>query len=244
MDARALACVAAFATLAGCCGMCAETTRSENVRTEGMRAEVRVESSADLKTHVHVSLRVGGSFSNVYPEATGADRLEARAGKETIPLVFSRNIVQTPSHHGAFTGDVSGQTVEIRFLRGANTSALGTRVLMPPPLTITGPAPGTKLGPGPAVLVLTWAPTSTEPLQWSVDGRCILARRGDVPIDSGRLEIGLTPGTTEDGGVMREPCDVHATLERTGRGTLDPAFGEGGSVTAFQRRELNVHYTP
>jgi hypothetical protein len=244
MDARALACAAGLATLAGCCGMCAETTRSENVRTEGMRADVRVESYADLKTHVYVSLRVGGSLSNVYPEVTGADRLEATASKETIPLPFSRNVVQTPSHHGIFSADTSGQTVEIRFLRSANTSALGTRVVMPPPLTVTGPAPGTELGPGPAVLVLTWAPISTEPLQWSVDGRCIVDRRGDVPRDTGRLEIALAPGKTEDGGVTREPCDVHATLERTGRGTLDPAFGEGGTITAFQRREAHVHYSP
>jgi hypothetical protein len=224
--------------------MCAETTKSENVRTEGMRADVTVEARPDGKTHVDVTLRAGGTFSNLFPAPSPGDRLEITNGAETAPLAFGTHLIARPSWYATLPGDSSGKTIELRFHRTGNTSALGTRVTMPPSLTITSPPAGERFSPAKSALVLTWAPTATVPMQWSVDGACIEGRHGDVPSDTGRLEISLTAAPPPDGGAARARCDVTAKLERSAHGVVDPAFGEGGSISATVRRETVVEFAP
>jgi hypothetical protein len=234
-----------LALVAGCCGMCAETTRSENIRTEGMRAEVTAESRGDGRTRVTVQLRVGGVLSNVFPQLSTGDHLDAGNGAGTVPLAFSKGIIASPAYHGELPGDSSGRAVQIRFARTGNTSALGTRVVMPPAFAITAPAPGARLTAARNELELAWSPVAGAPVAWTVDGGCILGLHGDQPADTGSLRVSLTAAPPpDDGGPPRPRCDVTVKLERVAHGTLDPAFGEGGSISATQQRQLVVEFTP
>lgn len=224
--------------------MCAETTSSENVRTEGMAAEVRVDARNGLKTSVDVVLRVGGPLSNVFPQVAGGDRIEVTNGIDTVPLGFSKNVIARPAYYGELRGDSGGQTIQIRFTRAANTSALGTKVIMPPSFAITSPPPGEKHSAARPALAVTWSPVGPTPMEWSIEGTCIKGQSGDQRADTGRLEVVLEAAPPPDGGPPPSRCDVNVRLTRIARGVVDPAFGHGGSITATQQRELTISFSP
>ena len=232
---------------AGCCGMCAETTRSENVRTEGMSLHARVDArDGGKKTEISATLRAGGVLSNLFPQVVAPDRIEARVGADAHPLAFAHNMIATPGYVATIPGDAGGQTIEIHFLRSGNTTAAGTRVVMPPGLTITAPRAGETFSPVRPALTITWTSTSPSPLptSFSVSGACILPRQGDLAPDPGRLDLVLAAAPPPDGGPYPSRCDVTIRLERQQRGTVDPAFGEGGSILASQSRERVIEFTP
>jgi hypothetical protein len=224
--------------------MCAETTRSENVRTEGLSANVSIEARSPRETRVSVVLRVGGVLSNLYPEIAGGDRLEATSGADTAVLTLSKHLLARPTYDGVLPGDVGGRPVAVRLLRTSNTSALGTRVIMPDAFAITSPPAGEALSSARPSLVIAWTPPRPGIISWSLRGGCILDQRGDAPDDAGRLTIALTAGPPPDGGRPATSCAVTVRLERVGRGTVDPAFGEGGSIDATQSRDTSVTFAP
>lgn len=230
---------------AGCCGMCAETTRSENVRTEGMSLHARVDVRDGVKTEISATLRAGGLLSNLYPQVTAPDRIEARLGGDLVPLVFSKNIIATPAYSGAVSGDAGGKTVEIHFLRSGNTTATGTRVVIPPAMSITAPRAGEVYSPVRPALTVTWTPVAAAAsMVWEVSGSCIVGKHGDLAPDAGRLDVVLAAAPPPDAGRLPARCDVTIRLERQTRGVVDAAFGEGGSIIASQRRERVVEFTP
>lgn len=232
------------AGVAGCCGMCAETTSSENVRTEGMAVEMRVDARGDGKTTVDTILRAGGPLSNLYPQIAGGDRLEVTNGTDTVPLGFGKHVIERPSYFGVLPGDSSGRSIELRFVRATNTTALGTKVVMPPAFAITSPPAGERYSPARSALTVTWTPVGPTPVDWTVEGSCIANERGQLRADTGRLEVALRAAPPPDGGPPHGRCDVVIRLERTARGVVDPAFGHGGSVHATQRRDHAVSFTP
>jgi len=232
------------AVVAGCCGMCAETTQSENIRTEGMAADMQVASRGDGKTHVDVTLRVGGPLSNLHPQITGGDQLEVTNGIDTIPLSFGTHLLARPSYHGVLPGDSGGQTVQLRFVRARDKSALGTKIIMPPGFAITSPRAGETYSPARSALAVRWGPAGPGSVEWSVRGGCITDQRGVIAADTGALDVALAAAPPPDGGPPPSRCDVTVKLERTARGVVDPAFGRGGSVSASQQRERVVEFTP
>lgn len=242
MDFRLLG-LASGVLIAGCCGMCAETISSENVRTEGLYEQVNVETNGDGTTRIAVTLRVGGALSNLYPAIGIADRLEARVGGKLAELVFDKGIVSLPSYRGEVQGDPGGKAFEILFTRSGNTSATGTRVTMPPSFTISSPAEDTTLSLSHPALSLAWGPPSAEPMSWRIEGDCIVSDSGSSSPDTGRAELTLRPAPT-DAGAPAGGCKAKIFLERTGRGVIDPAFGQGGAIQATQRRERVVQITP
>lgn len=233
--------VAAFA--AGCCGMCNETTRSENVRTEGLAADITIGARSARETSVSARLRVGGPLSNLYPEIAGGDRLEAVNGAGTVALTLTKPLFGAMTYDGVLPGDSGGRAVAVRFLRATNTSALGTHVDMPASFAVTSPAEDERFSAAQPSLVVTWAPPGRGSLAWSLRGACILDQHGGVPDDRGQLPLVLAAAPTADGGPPMG-CKVTLVLERAARGVVDPAFGEGGSISATQTRERSVWFAP
>ncbi len=63
-----------------------------------------------------------------------------------------------------------------------------------------------------------------------------------------RERFGATFVPPEDGESEEDPetktCSVSVAFTRSRSGTLDPAFTEGGSITATQRRSLSLTLKP
>lgn len=226
----------------GLCGMCSDSTKSSNVRTSGVRAEMRLHSGEGGPTEVSARLRVGGPLSNTFLTVTDGDELTAENGMDKVALVGVRSMIVAPSNEGILPTDSGGRTVTVKFMRPRDTSAPGSTVTMPNGFRVTTPLEGELFGKAHPVVV-TWSPTGSDPMDWSFRGACIEDKAGTETVDKGRVEVMLTGARTADGG-LATTCNVTIHLSRTRTGVLDPAFGEGGSIVATQDRDRSIRFTP
>jgi hypothetical protein len=227
----------------GMCGMCSDSTRSSNVRTSGVNAQMRVHSGEGGPTDVSVGVRVGGNFSNTFLTIADGDELTADNGTDKVSLVGVTGLIAPPSNQGNLPTDSSGRTITIKFVRPHDTSAVASTVVMPRGFTFISPRAGEAFDSAHPRVVATWTPAGSGPVEWSVRGGCVNENSGTEAIDTGRLEITLAAARDADGGVSG-PCDVTLHLARSQAGKLDPAFGEGGSIFAIQDRDRTIHFTP
>jgi hypothetical protein len=114
---------------------------------------------------------------------------------------------------------------------------------MPSSFGFASPRVGEAFDSAHPKVVVTWSPPGSDPLEWSLRGACIDENSGVQAVDTGRVEATLVAARDRDGGVTG-PCDVTVHLSRTRTGKLDPAFGEGGSITAIQERDRLIRFTP
>ena len=228
----------------GMCGMCSDSTKSSNVRTSGVNAQMTVRSGESGPTQVSVRVRVGGTFSNTFLTLADGDALTVDNGTDTVLLGSVTGLIAAPSNDGALPGDSSGRPITVKFVRPHDTSALGSTVVMPSTLGFASPRVGEAFDSAHPKVVVTWSPASSDPVEWSFRGGCIDENSGVLAVDTGRIEATLAAARDRDGGITVGPCDVTIHLSRTRTGKLDPAFGEGGSITAVQERDRSIRFTP
>ena len=227
----------------GMCGMCSDSTKSSNVRTSGVNAQMTVVSGESGPTQVSVRVRVGGTFSNTFLTIADGDALTADNGTDTVTLASVRGLIAPPSNDGALPTDSGGRTITVKFVRPHDVSAIASTVVMPAGLAFASPRVGERFDSAHPKVVVTWSPPSSDPLEWSLRGGCVDDKSGLEAVDTGRVEVTLTAAHDADGGRLG-PCDVTVRLARTRSGKLDPAFGEGGSFVATQERDRIIHFTP
>ena len=227
----------------GMCGMCSDSTKSSNVRTSGVNAEMTVRSGESGPTRISVRVRVGGTFSNTFLSIADGDALTAENGTDTVSLVGVTGLIAPPSNEGTLPTDSGGRTITVKFVRPHDVSAIASTVVMPTGFGLVSPRVGELFDSAHPRVVITWSPPSSDPLEWSLHGGCIDEKSGTEAVDTGRVEVTLTAARDRDGGVSG-PCDVLVHLVRNRTGKLDPAFGEGGSIIATQERERTIHFTP
>jgi hypothetical protein len=219
-----------WATLAVVLGAmaCSEQVDSTDVRTSGIYADIEVLAPGSGKSDVEVDLRVGGASSNTHLEMKGADKLTATVGAVTKVLGKSGNVYVT-----TFDGDAAETQFIFAFTRGPDdTSAPSSSVTLPEPFIISGIAQTVSRQFG---FTATWqAGTKGEPMGWVLRGDCLVTQVGSMA-DAGQTVISpsqLIPVVGQD----QATCNASFCLERDRRGTLDPAFGEGGVISAGQSR--------
>jgi hypothetical protein len=227
----------------GMCGMCSDSTRSSNVRTSGVRAEMIVHSGEAGPTEVFVRVKVGGTFSNTFLTLADGDEIVADNGSDHVSLMGTKGLIAVPSNDGTLPTDSSGRTITVKFMRPHDTSAPASTVTMPHALGFGSPRVGESFDSAHPRVVITWSPTSSEAVEWSLRGGCVDEKSGTDALDTGRVEATLVASRDADGGISG-PCDVVVHLARTRTGKLDPAFGEGGSIIATQDRDRTIHFTP
>ncbi|MEP7122473.1 MAG: hypothetical protein ABJE95_16245 [Byssovorax sp.] len=227
----------------GMCGMCSDSTRSSNVRTSGVNAEMIVRSGEAGPTEVSVRVKVGGTFSNTFLTLADGDEIVADNGSDHVALVGTTGLIAVPSNDGTLPTDSSGRTITVKFTRPHDVSAPGSSVVMPHGLAFGSPRVGEAFDSAHPHVVITWSPTSSEAVSWSLHGGCIDDKSGVDGADTGRVEAILVAARDADGGISG-PCDVVVHLTRSRTGKLDPAFGEGGSIMATQDRERTIRFTP
>jgi hypothetical protein len=76
-----------------------------------------------------------------------------------------------------------------------------------------------------------------------VHGQCVVDYEQTAEGDTGTLTI--PPGAIHaQAGGDSSTCQPTVELTRERRGTVDPAFGKGGSITALQLRTRQIQSTP
>ena len=138
----------------GMCGMCSDSTRSSNVRTSGVRAEMIVHSGEAGPTEVSARVRVGGTFSNTFLTLADGDELVADNGTDHVALVGSKGLIAVPSNDGTLPTDSSGRTITVKFMRPHDTSAPATTVVMPHALGFGSPRVGESFDSAPILALV------------------------------------------------------------------------------------------
>jgi hypothetical protein len=253
----------AFSSLA-----CGERVDSTDVRTHGIYAAMRALAEGNGQTAVTADLRVGGSGSNTHLDLKGSDELVAWAatGQSQKMSKVKPDALAEYYIYKASLAIEAGEIV-VAFNRGLDdTSAPNSRVTLPDPFTIAGLAPGQEVSRAQGV-TMTWAASPAGGnMRWERSG--CLRGAGTIPdagsltldpaslalpiVDAGApvtrpLDAGALDAATFDAGAPDAgptSCAAQVCLERDRSGMVDPAFGEGGSFSATQRRCVAFNLIP
>ena len=219
-----------WATLAAALGAlaCSEHVDSTDVRTTGVYADMSVRASGNGKSDLQVDLLVGGVNSNTHLELKGVDKLTATVGVVSKVLSKSGNVYAT-----TFDGEAAETQFIVAFTRGPDDiSAPNSSVTLPESFIIGGIAQTVSRQVG---FTATWqAGTKGEPVTWILRGDCLVAQAGSIS-DAGQTVIPASrfvPAASQE----QATCNASFCLERDRQGTVDPAFGEGGTINAVQSR--------
>jgi hypothetical protein len=216
---------------------CRQEVESTDIRTTGVYPVIDVTAEGSGTSRVLVKLKVGGINSNTYLELIGPDRLTATGGGATKELDSTGSV----SYAATFATEAAGPFV-VSFMRGPeDISAPNSTVDLPEPFIISPLT--TELSRATGDLVFTWTPgPAAGVIDSSLYGSCIDTIIETIP-DDGTATISHDRIHARDGATT-DSCSVTLTLARTDVGQVDPAFTEGGRVTASQIRSALFTSTP
>jgi hypothetical protein len=217
---------------------CRQEVESTDIRTTGVYPVIDVTAEGSGTSRVLVKLKVGGINSNTYLELTGPDRLTATGAGATKDLDSTGSV----SYGATFATEAAGPFV-VSFIRGPeDDSAPNSTVDLPEPF-IVSLGSTTELSRATGDLVFTWTPgPAAGVIDSSLYGNCIDTIIETIP-DDGTATISHDRIHARDGATT-DSCSVTLTLARTDVGQVDPAFTEGGRVTASQIRSALFTSTP
>lgn len=194
------------------------------------------------QTVADMTILTGDTLMDHYSLATG-DSLLAAKGSDSAMLAAT-GMGMSLHYTATFPGmDVEGTSYSISYTRTSDTSAPHSQAIMPAPLALSMPTDGASFSRSMNDIVVSYAPSgSVDPITWSIEGPCVRAT-GMQPVtgDSGNFTIGR--GGLRDAG-PGGTCTATLTVYRTRPGTLDPAFGKGGKVTAIQLGKVSISTKP
>ena len=221
---------------------CAQV-ESDDVKTDGIYADLLVQADGSGSSVATAALKVGGASSNTFLDLTAGDALEAANGDDVSAMV--RNEALGVIWYSAiFAVDSADAPFKISFLREEDVSAPDSDVTMPAGFAITAPAPNTSFSRASDAVVVTWDNSgSTDGFSWQITGDCIVAQFGNQTADNGTLTIpagAIQPGQNQGAN----SCTANIQLFRTRAGTLDGAYGEGGVIRARQTRTISILSAP
>ncbi len=228
------------AGLAGC-----SNTQSADVATHAVYASIDLTSDGGGTTTATAALKVGGATSNDYLDLTDGDRLVASHDATSVEMTRSQALGAV-WYNATFGVGSAGTPFQIAFDRSAtaNVSAPDSHVTLPAPFTITGPVAGASFSRATDPIVVAWSGSGqTDPMNWVASGDCIVQQSGTVPADNGTYSLpagSIQPAQNQSG----TSCQVQIRLSRARAGLLDPAYGEGGSISASQVRSITVLSAP
>jgi hypothetical protein len=219
-------------------------TESENVTSRGIHADIEVSSTSSDSTRVEVELKVGSGIDGTLIELSNGDRLLAHANGITKQLSKDESLVYI-KYRTYFDTGAEGTRFRIELNRSENANVPNSTVSLPLVPNITMPANGETIPPN-TNLTVAWEPAYTRD---SIKIRFITECGGfyEREVNYNPGDIGsFTVNTAELNNLNPERypdivnCDLKITVYRRRRGSIDPGYGEGGHITAIQRRDVAV----
>lgn len=213
---------------------------SEDLLTSGMSAAITVTARGDGNADADAILRAGGVTSTTFVALTADDELTVAAGDAAPVPLEEYEIGALHGYHATMTGDEPGVTYTVALTRTVDAGAPSTTIELPAGFEISAPAANFSRA---AAFTLDWTPASTtEPMEITASGDCVNLYVNTVEADTGTFTIPAGALTEIDGGTQN--CEVTFTLRRTKDGSLDVAYGEGGSALGIQQREVTSTSAP
>ncbi len=239
--ARAIFVVGCFTLFAGGC----TDINSTDLKTAGMSAHMLVSADGSGASQVSVTLNVDTNLTD-FVQLEGGDKLTATAASTTEQLTET-DLLGDVSYGASFSGPAAqGETLyTIAFTRAAETSAPQSTCTLPDPFAVLAPDGGVAYPRDGGAVVVTWSPSGTsDRMLLSANGDCIELYSQPIDGDPGTATIPAGAFTASPIAIPAASCQVTVELTRQRSGSLDPAFGYGGDITAEQNRQAVFLSTP
>lgn len=225
-----------LALLAGAC----TTTKSEDILTSGIYADIDARTAGTGTTDVFATLYFGNPVNLDFVELTGGDKLVATNGT-TQKTMTETNILNIVSHTAEFDTGNEGDMFEVALDRTVDAGAPSSVAILPAAFTVD-PPPATASRA--ADFGLAWDTASDDPMEWSAEGDCIELAGAQIAGPS-PAEVTIPANTFKlKQGVTQTTCDVTITVSRHLDGDLDAHYGKGGTIWGTQYRTVKFSSTP
>lgn len=227
-------------------GCSTETTSSENVTTQGIYADMDIEAKESGSSGINVQLSVGGPTGTTIELATG-ERLEAEANGITQVLQQDNDIFSV-DYEGVIATDTSGTEFTVTFTRSNGDVLNNSRVTLPEDFEIASPQTGQTYSVEDNLPLVWTAPSATgQAITVSTVTTCTSINGGEqvfaenssvADTGSNDFPLGGLLVATSDQVNRTINCSMDVMLVRERTGQIDTRFGEGGSITGEQSREV------
>ena len=224
--------------------MCAcSNTSSENVTTEGVRADIDVFSDGSGRTLVDVQLEVGSNgIGNTSLELGPADSLTVMANGIQKTMIEDASILGEFSYEANYDFDDGGTMFTVSFVRNNGISAPNSNVILPDGFIVQSPTSNDVFGQADNIPI-AWTPSGTTIVPTvQVSLSCFLnsavmiteTTAATITADTGVASLPVAAVIPTGSLDTSRLCEGEVRLSRWRRGNLDPNYGEGGDITAEQ----------
>jgi hypothetical protein len=221
--------------LAGC-----SSTTSDNVATDGISTDIDVFANGSGRTFVDVEMEVGDGLGGTSLQLAPGDRLTVTANGIQKAMTEDASVIGRFRYEAAFDFDDAGTLFTVAFNRNKGTNAPNSNVILPAGFNVQSPTntdvfsqaddipiqwtpSGTTITPDIDVTLTCW---TTSGVGFSSSDNVSLA--GDTGVTSWPVAAVIPIGTLDTSRL----CEGEVHFSRWRRGTLDPAYGAGGNITA------------
>ncbi|MBF0278772.1 MAG: hypothetical protein HQM13_13310 [SAR324 cluster bacterium] len=221
-------------------------TESENVNTAAIFAKMTVEAFGG-NSKVSTELRVGG-FSGTYLDLTSSDILTVTANGQTQSFSRNEDSLGEINYISTFNFDHAGTEFVIALERKGDAETLYSNVSLPETFEITHPLKNAVYRDD-ENLNLYWEPAGSGleiniilQTECEQGGNRQSAHYERITTDQGHFTIPLSEASGELS--LAGTCRTILKVSRLKKGSLDPNYGEGGSIVAKQTQSVNINILP
>lgn len=234
-------------SLAGC-----GKTESENVRSGGVAARIKVLTEGNGSTDVEVRLKSGDSYPLFQDDLklSSGDRLRVYANGMSQLMSEINNFFEV-SYITTFPFDDAGIEYQVAFERDDEVSALNSTVTMPAAFNIT--TASDLVYADTDIVTTNWTPAnSPDRILIGYHLECMDASFNRhyglfaaTPADSGQQDTAVSDILTNALGTSNtldysNGCDLEVVVKRVRTGILDANYGGGGHINAVQQRSIDA----
>lgn len=228
------------------------STQSDNVKTKGISAEITISADSTGKATVSTSLSAGSGFGATSLILSSGDVLKATANGTTQVLSKDTTLFGEVKYKTTFDNINPGTVTTVSLQRADDTSCPNSHVQLPDAFTITVPSQG-QIFSRTDTMNVNWTPPVNIAGSMKIDflTTCTSQQGGDVIRSNGffRSDSGATTVAVADlfpdlPFDTAKDCTSKVEITRSVDGTLDPGFGEGGSIKGVQSRTVSITLKP
>jgi len=228
------------------------STQSENVKSKGISAQITVTADSAGKVTVNTSLFVGSGLGATSLRLSAGDALKATANGAMQVLTENTTLFGEVGYTTTFDHIDPGTVTVVSLERKDDTSCPNSRVQLPDAFTVTAPSQGQIFNRF-DIMSVNWTPPVNIAGNMYVDflttctskqGGIVIRSNGFSRSDSGATTIpvvDLFPDLEFD---TTKDCTSKMEITRSVVGTLDPGYGEGGSIKGVQSRTVSLILKP
>jgi len=225
------------------------SSQSKDIATDALYASMSVTADGSGQSVATAALQVGGPTSTDFLDLSPGDTLVATEDGTDPQTMTREDLLGAVFYQSTFGIDSAGTLFQIAFDRTATSSmpnpvsAPDSHVSMPAPFDMTVVSSAGSFSRASDPIDITWTGSGqSDPMSYQVYGSCInttgqnISDTGSVAIPAGTIQA--------QNGQGADNCQITITLSRSRSGTVDPAYGKGGAITASQSRTVQVLSTP